>query len=211
MTSSERQRGGFSSSCLLVGGCGTGSTAPWFSTLLLMVKRGERHLRTKHGRSQCRGPYFWLLAARPCFAGLECRAGRDAVRMPAARCHCRSRQRKVGPAGSGTARREPQGRRSCSVPLRVPDPFQWARKGWFSQYFVLCFAFRQQKPVTTLGGAADSLGGRQALQRDLENRGLGNRQLHKGQQGWLLHLGGAQSSPTGRDLKVLFDSKLNTK
>ena len=145
--------------------------------------------------------------------------------MPAARCHCRSRQRRVGPAGSGTAGREPQGRLSCPGPLRVPGPFLRARKGWFSQHFVPRFALRQQEPVTTLGGAADSPEGGQVLPRDLdksEGWAVANCVKVNKEQCWTLQLGGGspgwqcrlgnkslESSPTGRDLEVLVDSKLN--
>lgn len=76
------------------------TVAPELSTLLFTVKRGERHLMTEHGKSRCRRPYFCLLAARPRFAGLECRAGRGAVR-----CGCSPRGVT---AGQGSARSAPR-------------------------------------------------------------------------------------------------------
>jgi len=203
------------------------TVAPALRTLLLMVARGEKASEDRAWRVSV-STALLLAVGSPaglCRARMPGRTRCGAVRMPAARCHCRSRQRRVGPAGSGTAGREPQGRLSCPGPLRVPGPFLRARKGWFSQHFVPRFALRQQEPVTTLGGAADSPEGGQVLPRDLdksEGWAVANCVKVNKEQCWTLQLGGGspgwqcrlgnkslESSPTGRDLEVLVDSKLN--
>ena len=78
---------------------------------------------------------------------------------------------------------------------------------------------------TKLGGAVDSLEGREALQRDLgrlESWAITNRMKFNKSKCWILHLGQGnpgytyklrderlESSPADRDLGVWVDGKLN--